>query len=116
MKVHIWGEVQKPGLYEVKDNTDLIELISNSGGPTEYADLRAVSLSRINHVGREIEKVNVMHILKSNGSGDLAPILKPGDTVLVPRNSTYTWRAFIRTFSEVAVIASTYILIYDRVK
>jgi hypothetical protein len=116
MKVHIWGEVQKPGLYEVPDDTDLIELISKSGGPTEYANLRNVSISRTNHRGRELEKINVLEALKENNRGVSAPLLKPGDTVMVSRNKTYAWRTMIRTFSEISLIVSTYILIYDRVK
>ena len=45
--VHIWGEVNKPGDYLVPDGTTVLELISTSGGPTEYADLKHVQLSRM---------------------------------------------------------------------
>ena len=44
--VHIWGEVIKPGEYLVPDDTDLLELISKAGGPTEYSDLKNIKITR----------------------------------------------------------------------
>lgn len=44
--VHIWGEVNKPGDYLVPDGTNVLELISQAGGPTEYANLSHVQLTR----------------------------------------------------------------------
>ena len=38
IRVHIFGEVQKPGEYLVPDDTDLLELISKAGGPTEFSN------------------------------------------------------------------------------
>ncbi|MBN1352211.1 SLBB domain-containing protein [candidate division KSB1 bacterium] len=46
MIVHIWGEVKEPGEYRVSDNTDVLELISKAGGPTEFSDLKEVILTR----------------------------------------------------------------------
>ena len=44
--VHIWGEVNKPGDYIVPDGTNVLELISEAGGPTQYADLSHVKVTR----------------------------------------------------------------------
>ena len=46
MVVHIWGEVQKPGEYVVPYETNILELISKAGGPTQYANLSKVRLTR----------------------------------------------------------------------
>jgi len=46
MIVHVWGEVEKPGEYQVSYDTNILELISKAGGPTDYANLSKVRLSR----------------------------------------------------------------------
>ncbi len=46
MIVHIWGEVKNPGEYRVSDDTNVLELISKAGGPTEYSNLKNVMLTR----------------------------------------------------------------------
>jgi protein involved in polysaccharide export with SLBB domain len=46
MKVHVWGEVSKPGEYLVPYNTNILELISKAGGPTVYANLSKIRLTR----------------------------------------------------------------------
>src|SRR5574337_1129678 len=43
--VHILGQVQKPGEYRVPDGTNVLELLSKAGGPTEYSDLSEVVLT-----------------------------------------------------------------------
>src|SRR5262245_62577333 len=47
MMVHIIGEVQKPGEYRVPDQTDLLQLLSKAGGPTQFSRLSAVSVRRM---------------------------------------------------------------------
>ncbi len=46
MVVHIWGEVIKPGEYRVPYDTNVLELISKAGGPTKYANLTKIQLTR----------------------------------------------------------------------
>ena len=36
--VHIFGEVRQPGEFLVPDNTNILELISKAGGPTEFSN------------------------------------------------------------------------------
>ena len=45
MIVHIWGEVRSPGTYRVSYETNIIELISEAGGPTKDANLTKVQLT-----------------------------------------------------------------------
>ena len=47
MVVAIWGQVRQPGEYRVPYNTNLVELISISGGPTNDAKLGKVILTRL---------------------------------------------------------------------
>jgi len=46
MVVAIWGEVKSPGEHRVPYNTNLVELISVAGGPTQNATLSKVQLTR----------------------------------------------------------------------
>jgi len=46
MVVAIWGEVKNPGEYRVAYNTNIVEIISIAGGPTQNAKLSKVQLTR----------------------------------------------------------------------
>jgi hypothetical protein len=46
MLVHIVGEVQRPGEYRVRDRTNLLELFSKAGGPTEFSKMSTVTIRR----------------------------------------------------------------------
>lgn len=126
IRVHIIGEVKEPGEYLVFDNTDVLELISKAGGPTEFGNLGRVRIRR--------SAVPIpIHDVLSNGStnGDESaekllhadlmaylnaqsdvppPVLRPGDVVTVPSNSWRTWRRVFSMVRDVAVIASVYLL------
>lgn len=122
MFVHIIGEVMKPGKYRVRDDTNLIELLSEAGGPTQFSNLSAVTITHVesewlangqneaNHVkGERITRYNVNKYFKADRI--LAPPkLKPGDVVLVPSNKWRTWRQVTSVFRDIAVVASAYFL------
>jgi len=103
MKVNVWGEVKTPGVLDVPDETDLISLLSFAGGPTDKAKLSKVKIIR-NHSGKIIE-VNIKRYVK-NGDYKQIPVVKPGDTVVVPKNSFPGLGKFISFLYNVAVIAS----------
>lgn len=44
-KVHISGEINKPGVYEINDNYRLEDLVNDAGGLTENADLNKINLA-----------------------------------------------------------------------
>lgn len=48
MVVHIIGEVKRPGEYRVSDRTNLVELLSKAGGPTQFSKLSGVTITRTN--------------------------------------------------------------------
>jgi hypothetical protein len=105
--VSIWGEVRNPGYYSIPDGSDVTRLISYAGGPTEFANLGTVRLTRPGAGGDEAVDVDAYL-----DTGDVArlPVLQPGDTIYVRRNKKYAWREFVKIMSELAVIAGTVIL------
>lgn len=111
IKVNVWGEVLKPGIVQVPDNTDLLSLISMAGGPTENAKLSKVKIMR-NFTHNRIITVNVKDCVQ-NGKAEKIPLIKPGDTVIVPRNSFHSVSKYVTFFYNLAVIASVIKLITD---
>ena len=109
--VHIWGEVRSPGLYKVRDTTNLLELISHAGGPTEYADLKKVKLTRTRKRSPRFLIIDLESYLEDEEYDVALPVLQPGDTIRITRNTWYTWRTVVRIASEVAVIANLYLWI-----
>lgn len=44
-KVHISGEINKPGVYEINDNYRLEDLVNDAGGLTDNADINNINLA-----------------------------------------------------------------------
>lgn len=131
--VHIWGEVRLPGEKRVPDGTNILELISKAGGPSEFSNLSKVILfSNQKLVMSPAEKANLnnnqdkfilndleelqqngkveIDITKylDNGKSQYLPRLLPGDVVHVTRNVWHKWQTFIRIASQVAIIAQVW--------
>jgi polysaccharide export outer membrane protein len=116
MVVHVLGEVQRPGEYRVGDDTDVLELISKAGGPTEFANLGNVSLRRrepfdsVQKAGEErLVEIDLTDFLK-NRNEPAPPLLYPGDVVTVPRNKMAGWRTAFTLIRDVSVVVSAYLL------
>jgi len=123
MLVHIVGEVQRPGEYRVRDRTNVLELFSKAGGPTEFSKLNSVSIRRApmfsvatdslkgfgSTQGVEIVMVNLKTAMLEPDAA-VPPVLRPGDVVYVPRNAWSTWRNVAAVLRDLSVVAGTYIL------
>jgi hypothetical protein len=121
MFVHIIGEVQKPGEYRVRDRTDLLELLSKAGGPTQFSRLSDVTIRRMSIVKpsaslgenaqarAEILHVNLEKVMHDRDANP-PPILLPGDVVLVPKNAWHRWKDIAAVARDLSVIASAYFL------
>ena len=114
--VHIMGEVQTPGEYRVPDNTNVLELISKAGGPTQFAKLGSVVVKRGagfsdptgSEQGRVLE-VDLEDYLTKEKAKPI-PVLQPGDVVTVRSNSLSTWRTIFSMARDLSVVASLYLL------
>src|SRR5690606_14166057 len=74
------GEVHRPAIYEIKDETTLPALIELAGGLTPQADASRVSLTRVDENRRR-----VVVEADVNATGDAAQQLRNGDAVRVSR-------------------------------
>jgi polysaccharide biosynthesis/export protein len=81
------GEVGRPGKYELRSDTSLMEAIEIAGGFTHEARHSQVLLFR--HVNDDLVEARVFDLkkmLKEKTLGEV-PQLRPGDLVFVPQNS-----------------------------
>jgi len=110
IEVHVWGEVNRPGVYQVPDGSTVLDVISAAGGPTEFAALSRVRLSHTPEHRPRIEPVNLDRYL-NNEKAALPQLVKPGDAVLVPRNTRFFWKDAVSLIADIAVIVNVYYLI-----
>lgn len=129
--VHIWGEVKSPGEYRVSDGIDVLDIISKAGGPTEFARLSKVRLTRalnnqqpgsqndgeltsVNSYRKQYRNlkrvvlIDVSHYLKQTQRVYSLPTLQSGDIVYVPKNRWSTWKAVATIIRDVAIVANAY--------
>ena len=84
--VHVWGQVNNPGRFVVKDGTNLLDVISEAGGPTKYANLKKVYIAHKRDENPHIETINIRAYTERENIP--IPVLLPGDVVVVKRS---TW-------------------------
>jgi len=113
ISVNIWGEVGTPGSYRVSDDADLVELISMAGGPTEFAGLGHIKVTRTAGNGKTLFEIDLEKYLQGD-SGAPPLTLMPGDTIQVPRNARHAWKSAIQTLSDIAVVVTLYVLVEER--
>lgn len=109
INVNVWGEVKKTGNYKIASSTDLLTMLSNAGGPTDRANISSVKIVRINldQGDESIIVINLEEFLQT-GNYDLIPILKPGDTIVVPGNFLSYFTDFVNVVSKVALVINVY--------
>lgn len=84
MIISVGGEVNKPGIVEVRQGTSLVDVITRSGGPTDKATLSNVT---INHSDQTVQKVDIYDAVVK---GAIAPPveLRSGDYIVVPESKS----------------------------
>ncbi len=107
MNTYIWGQVTRPGLYLVPDDTDLLMLMSLAGGPREDAKLTDIRIIRPTAEGEKIIIVNLKKYIQT-GDETLIPRLFPGDTVIVKGTIFYAFSRVTDFLSKAAIALSVY--------
>jgi protein involved in polysaccharide export with SLBB domain len=99
--IYIHGEVTSAGKYEFESNPNVWEAIREAGGTTSEASLEAVRVIRAEGSGDRTSIVNLQQALDS-GNFSTLPVLKPGDTVIVPENVVpYQGTGAVKVMGEV---------------
>jgi polysaccharide export outer membrane protein len=82
-KVYISGQVKTPGVYRLRSETSLLQLIPLAGGFTEWANEKKILIIRKENGKEKRFTVNYKKIVKGEASESNIN-LKSGDTVIVP--------------------------------
>jgi protein involved in polysaccharide export with SLBB domain len=96
--IYVYGEVGKPGRFELQPGSKLSDYVNLAGGPTVKANLSSVSITRQENGKAKVYNINMSEVLqKGNLKYDVE--LYGGDVVFVPGNFFY--------FSDFGSFAST---------
>jgi len=119
MTTNLWGEVPQQGLYIVPTSTDIVQLLSFSGGIRETANLEEVLIYRAMKEAkdgklRQLRVVNVRAIIEGG-----APVvqLAPGDMIVVKKLPVkLSWLEYASIITTVSTVAVLGITIYNLTK
>ena len=81
-KVYVSGQIRTPGVYRLRSETTIAQIISMAGGLTDWANQKKIIVIRKENGKEKRITVNYQKITKGDFSSNI--ILKSGDTVIVP--------------------------------
>lgn len=88
--VYVIGEVNSPGLKEVKPGTTLLQFLAEAGGFTKFAATKRVQLRRRDAASGRQQLFQIDYRALSNGAAlNRDIVLQPGDVVLVPERRLF---------------------------
>ena len=95
----IYGEVQKPGVYDMHGGVTVLQAIAISGGQKESSkQTQVVLLRKVNGDMAEVKVINTKTMSTAGGvKEDFA--LKPDDMIIVPKNRLGKLEPYIRVTS-----------------
>jgi hypothetical protein len=107
MQVNIWGYVRNPGRYEIPTSTDLVQLVSFAGGPSQGADMNDVHVTRFLRKESGITRQRISVDLENLENVELSKLtLYPGDTIFIDNTSWTTIRDAFTIVTTAAVVTS----------
>ncbi|QFT09817.1 SLBB domain-containing protein [Vibrio sp. THAF190c] len=78
--IKVFGEVNAPGSFAYKENTDLVDVIMRSGGVTRYAGVEQIRV-----ISNNTPTLFNLKRYLDTGDNSLLPVLRPGSTIFVPK-------------------------------
>jgi polysaccharide export outer membrane protein len=100
------GQVSKPGKYDLRANTTLIEAIGIAGGLNDTSKHSEVWIFHRQSDGNvQSRRVNVKQMLASGNINEDVR-LQPGDTIFIPQNTASKIKGFIQPSLGATVIPS----------
>jgi len=89
-KAVILGQVNKPGIYELREDTSLLELISKAGGLTKAACSKAIIKRKEGESdnGENVIKINIKNLVEK-GENILNIQVRNGDSIYIPKLDVY---------------------------
>jgi polysaccharide export outer membrane protein len=82
-KVFVSGQVRTPGVYRLRSETTILQIIIMAGGFTDWANQKKILIIRKENGKEKRITVNYKKIMKGGDPGSNI-ILKAGDTIIIP--------------------------------
>jgi polysaccharide export outer membrane protein len=82
-KVYVSGQVRLPGVYRLRSETTVLQIIPMAGGFTDWANQKKILIIRRENNKEKRFTVNYKKIIKGKDPGSNIT-LKSGDTIIVP--------------------------------
>ncbi len=108
--VNILGGVNKPGRYRVAGRLSLVDALALAGGPEGRANIRRVRLVRSRDAGTIVSEYDLRRFTRRGGVVARV-VVEPGDTLYVDHRGPVTVDDFVRTLSNIAVLAAAVALL-----
>lgn len=83
MRISVLGEVQRPGVIELRGATTILEAIALAGGFRDFASPSKIAILR-NDANGKTQKIRFNYNRAVGNSGEENLVLKSGDVVIVP--------------------------------
>ena len=106
--VRIIGAVEKPGRYKFSSDMTILDILAESGGPTETAYLERIMVVNISRNRSEENISHVFDLEKFIEHPDFTklPMVRVGDTIFVPDVSQSNWNVFMANVKDMLSIVS----------
>lgn len=106
--VRVIGSVARPGRYQFNDDMTVLDLLAESGGPTQSAYLKKIMVVNISKADKTENVSQVFNLEKFVTSPDftLLPIVRAGDTVYVPDVTKTSWNILMDNVKDMVSIVS----------
>ena len=106
--VRIIGAVEKPGRYKFSADMTILDLLAESGGPTNSAYLEMIMVVNISqsHSEKNISRVFDLEEFIENPDFTELPLVRVGDTIYIPDVSQSNWNVFMDNVKDVLSIVS----------
>jgi len=82
-KVYVSGQVRSPGVFRLRSETSLLQIIAMAGGFTDWADQKKILIIRKEDGKEKRLIVNYKKVVRGEDPSSNI-LLKPGDTIIVP--------------------------------
>jgi protein involved in polysaccharide export with SLBB domain len=106
--VRIIGAVEKPGRYKFSSDMTILDILAESGSPTETAYLERIMVVNISRSQSEENISHVFDLERFIEYPDFTklPLVRVGDTIFVPDVSQSNWNVFMANVKDMLSIVS----------
>ena len=106
--VRIIGAVERPGRYKFSSDMTILDILAESGGPTETAYLEKIMVVNISRSQSEEDASHVFDLEQFIEHPDFTQLrlVRVGDTIFVPDVSQSNWNIFMANVKDMLSVVS----------